>query len=101
MNRKHDLLAGCRYIADKQVKNNFGWAMDKLILAASVYFIWQERNRRLFTGVSRNVESVINCIKDSVKTRLLALKVKKSTKSQRTASKWGLKWSSNDMFEAC
>ncbi|PWA96856.1 hypothetical protein CTI12_AA036050 [Artemisia annua] len=90
-----------QYIADKQVKNNFGWAVDKLILAASVYFIWQERNRRLFTGVSRNVESVINCIKDSVKTRLLALKVKKSNKSQRIASKWGLKWSSNDMFEAC
>ena len=101
MNRNHDLLSGCRYIADKQVKNNFGWAVDKLILAASVYFIWQERNRRLFTGVSRNVESVISCIKDSVKTRLLALKVKKSTKSQRIASKWGLKWSSNEMFEAC
>ncbi|PWA39454.1 RNA-directed DNA polymerase, eukaryota, Reverse transcriptase zinc-binding domain protein [Artemisia annua] len=101
MNKNHGLLTSCRYIANKQIKNNFGWTVDKLILAASVYFIWQERNRRLFTRDGRNVDSVICCIKDSVKTRLLALKVKKSTKAQRIASKWGLKWSNNEMFEAC
>ena len=86
------LMHCCSYIAEKQIKNNFSWVVDKLILVATVYFIWQERNGRLFKGESRNEEMFINCIKDNVKTKLMTVCVKKSFKAQVIASKWGLQW---------
>ena len=34
------LLDNCKLIAQKQVRNNFGWTIDKLIVAATVYYLW-------------------------------------------------------------
>nr|GEU89886.1 histidine kinase 3 [Tanacetum cinerariifolium] len=43
-------------------KNSIGNVVNKIVLAATVYFIWQENNLRLFRGESRNEEVVINVI---------------------------------------
>ncbi|PWA80067.1 hypothetical protein CTI12_AA200360 [Artemisia annua] len=85
----------------KQVRNNFGWTVDKIIVAASVYYLWQERNWRLFKDKCRTVEVVVNIIKDSVKTQLLTLKVRKTVKSQLIADRWRLYWATNGNFVAC
>ena len=101
LNMTDSLYDNCITIATKQVKNNFGWVVDKIIFAATVYFIWQERNWRLFKDEKRYVEVVVKSIKDSVKSKLLSLKVKKSMKAQLLADKWGLNWTSNGDFLAC
>ncbi|GJR86928.1 hypothetical protein Tco_0210939 [Tanacetum coccineum] len=50
----------------------------RLSLAASVYLIWQERNRRIFKDEKRNVDELFSIFKDTIRLRLVSLKVKDS-----------------------
>ncbi|XP_024963616.1 uncharacterized protein LOC112503869 [Cynara cardunculus var. scolymus] len=43
---------------------------QKLAVAASVYYIWQERNRRLFTGESRTSLQLVKVIDDAISMRV-------------------------------
>ena len=47
--------------------NSFEARIKNLSLAASVYYIWQERNTRIFTNAAHNWEFVIARISDCVK----------------------------------
>ncbi|GKA84481.1 hypothetical protein Tco_0806076 [Tanacetum coccineum] len=58
-------------------KNSIGNVVNKLVLAATVYFIWQERNLRSFRGESRSEEVVLNAICESVKSKLMSIRVKR------------------------
>ncbi|XP_074265640.1 uncharacterized protein LOC141588080 [Silene latifolia] len=51
-----------------------GWRKKRArcSLAATVYFLWQERNWRIFRGVSRTIEQVVYQIKYYVSIRLYA-----------------------------
>ncbi|GJS57688.1 hypothetical protein Tco_0652472 [Tanacetum coccineum] len=51
---------------------------ERLSLAASVYLIWQERNRRIFKDEKRNVDELFSIFKDTIRLRLMSLKVKDS-----------------------
>ncbi|GJY03689.1 reverse transcriptase domain, reverse transcriptase zinc-binding domain protein [Tanacetum coccineum] len=48
----------------------------KLVFAASCYFIWQERNNRLFKNIKRSEDQVIEVIKSTVRLKLLSCKFK-------------------------
>ncbi|GKE33425.1 hypothetical protein Tco_1452747, partial [Tanacetum coccineum] len=50
----------------------------KLVVAATTYFIWQERNNRMFKKSKRSVEQVADCIINVVRFKLLSCKWKKS-----------------------
>ncbi|GJY74975.1 reverse transcriptase domain, reverse transcriptase zinc-binding domain protein [Tanacetum coccineum] len=50
----------------------------KLVVAASAYFIWQERNWRLFKNKKRSATQVIECIMSLVRLKLLSCHFKKS-----------------------
>ncbi|GJY38226.1 hypothetical protein Tco_0424590, partial [Tanacetum coccineum] len=50
----------------------------KLVVAASAYYIWQERNRRLFKNNNRTTKQVIECIMSLVHLKLISCKFKKS-----------------------
>nr|GEU91504.1 ribonuclease H-like domain-containing protein [Tanacetum cinerariifolium] len=50
----------------------------RLSLAASVYLIWQERNRRIFKEEKRSTKELFSIFKDTIKLRLMSLKVKDS-----------------------
>ncbi|GJY49962.1 hypothetical protein Tco_0439918 [Tanacetum coccineum] len=52
----------------------------KLVFAASCYFIWQERNNRLFKNQKRSEDQVIEVIKSTVRLKLLSCKFKKTKK---------------------
>ncbi|XP_024976218.1 uncharacterized protein LOC112514118 [Cynara cardunculus var. scolymus] len=43
---------------------------QKLAVAASVYYIWQDRNRRLFTGESRTYLQLVKVIVDAISMRV-------------------------------
>ncbi|GJR05399.1 integrase, catalytic region, zinc finger, CCHC-type containing protein [Tanacetum coccineum] len=62
----------------------------KLVIAASAYFIWQERNWRLFRQSKRNPTQVIECITYSVRLKLLSCKFKKSKDGVKLARLWEL-----------
>ncbi|GKB46814.1 zinc finger, CCHC-type containing protein [Tanacetum coccineum] len=50
----------------------------KLVVAALTYFIWQERNWRLFKKQKRTYKQVIDCIKLAIRLKLLSCCFKKS-----------------------
>ncbi|XP_071687109.1 uncharacterized protein [Rutidosis leptorrhynchoides] len=64
--------------------------LTRLVIDASVYFVWQERNKRCFQGVKRNSEELITIVQDYIKVKLLTLKVKDSKAVREVEQKWGV-----------
>nr|GEW02599.1 hypothetical protein [Tanacetum cinerariifolium] len=62
----------------------------KLVFAASCYFIWQERNNRLFSKQKRSEDQVIEAIKSTVRLKLLSCKFKKTKNVQMYLHQWEL-----------
>ncbi|GKA50438.1 hypothetical protein Tco_0743511 [Tanacetum coccineum] len=58
----------------------------KLVVAASAYFIWQERNWRLFKKSKRSIDQVVSCISSSVRMKLLSCAFKRTTEGVLYAS---------------
>ncbi|GJW54763.1 reverse transcriptase domain, reverse transcriptase zinc-binding domain protein [Tanacetum coccineum] len=64
--------------------------VTKLVIAASAYYIWQERNWRLFKNSERKPIQIYECIQSSVRLKLLSCKLKKSKNGERMARLWEL-----------
>ncbi|GJY66563.1 reverse transcriptase domain-containing protein [Tanacetum coccineum] len=62
----------------------------KLVVAASAYFVWQERNNQLFKNNKRMVTQLIGCIMSSIRLKLLSCCFKKSREGVRLAHEWSL-----------
>ncbi|GKF04253.1 hypothetical protein Tco_0034921 [Tanacetum coccineum] len=52
--------------------------ISKLVLAAAAYFLWQERNNRLFRKEKRSIDQVVDCIINSVRLKLVSCRWKSS-----------------------
>ncbi|GJW04780.1 RNA-directed DNA polymerase, eukaryota, reverse transcriptase zinc-binding domain protein [Tanacetum coccineum] len=69
--------------------NNTLWSIiQRLVFGAAVYFIWQEHNFRLFRSVERPADKVFDIIVDTVRLRLLGLKIKRSHEVEKAAAIW-------------
>ncbi|GJY03343.1 hypothetical protein Tco_0369283 [Tanacetum coccineum] len=64
--------------------------LRRLAFAASVYHIWQERNKRLFSSQQRNWEIIINTIINTVRFKLAGLRLKKSFHVNEIAQEWSV-----------
>ncbi|GJR51142.1 RNA-directed DNA polymerase, eukaryota, reverse transcriptase zinc-binding domain protein [Tanacetum coccineum] len=53
-----------------------------------VYYIWQERNNRLFRNEKRDINTIINIAKEAVGMKLLGIKVKESGTVKEVEEKW-------------
>ncbi|XP_071739744.1 uncharacterized protein [Rutidosis leptorrhynchoides] len=60
----------------------------KLVFAASVYFIWQERNNIYFQGKVRSEDQVFKTIFSTVRMKLMSLNFKDSEMVRKLRSKW-------------
>nr|GEY48812.1 hypothetical protein [Tanacetum cinerariifolium] len=65
-------------IAEKPSNNNIWKILQRLIVYASVYYIWLERNKRIFHDEKRSTNALCKKIEDNIENMLRALKVKKS-----------------------
>ncbi|GJY53051.1 RNA-directed DNA polymerase, eukaryota, reverse transcriptase zinc-binding domain protein [Tanacetum coccineum] len=98
-----EIVSGISIRAD----NNTLWSIiQRLVFAAAVYFIWRERNFRLFRKEERSADAVFNSIVDTVRLRLLGLKIKRSSEVDKAVALWKLpikdvreKWAGMDMNE--
>ncbi|PWA39938.1 reverse transcriptase domain, Reverse transcriptase zinc-binding domain protein [Artemisia annua] len=77
-------------MADSGNGNNIKSVVKRLLLAASVYNIWKERNGRIFRDVTKSGNEVFNSIVETVKTRLVGLTVRDSGAVRRTERVWGI-----------
>ncbi|GJS26214.1 reverse transcriptase domain, reverse transcriptase zinc-binding domain protein [Tanacetum coccineum] len=62
----------------------------KLLIAAAAYYVWQERNWRLFKKGKRSPDQLVECIRSSVRLRLFSCTFKKSKDGERMAKLWDL-----------
>ncbi|PWA51007.1 reverse transcriptase zinc-binding domain-containing protein [Artemisia annua] len=69
--------------------NNSLWSViQRLVFGAAVYYIWQERNLRLFEKKFRSEEAVFKIIVDIVRHKLLSLRITQSVDSVNAAVIW-------------
>ncbi|GJV59381.1 hypothetical protein Tco_1465481 [Tanacetum coccineum] len=68
--------------------NSIGSIIRRLVFAASVYSIWQERNARIFKDERKRSEDVYNQMIETVKCKLLNLIVKESTNVRDVEKRW-------------
>lgn len=50
----------------------------KLVFAAATYYVWQERNKRLFTKEKRTREQLVSVIKDMVRLKLATCRFRRT-----------------------
>ncbi|MFS8002519.1 hypothetical protein Hanom_Chr13g01203021 [Helianthus anomalus] len=62
----------------------------RLLVAATTYFIWQERNARLFKNELRPPESIIELIIQQVRYKLMGAKLKNCDNVRRLLGDWGI-----------
>ncbi|GJY77568.1 RNA-directed DNA polymerase, eukaryota, reverse transcriptase zinc-binding domain protein [Tanacetum coccineum] len=68
--------------------NSIVSVVGKLVFGAMVYYIWQERNRRVFTQDRRDEKAIIEIITKSVRMRLMGLKVYKTSQVIKVFERW-------------
>nr|GEZ41450.1 RNA-directed DNA polymerase, eukaryota, reverse transcriptase zinc-binding domain protein [Tanacetum cinerariifolium] len=67
------------------------WKDKRLVLGASVYYVWQERNMRLFQKKFRSAEDLCFLTRDTVRCKMLSLKARNSSQESEAASLWNFK----------
>ncbi|PWA74821.1 Phytosulfokine [Artemisia annua] len=70
-------------------KNTIWIVIQRLVFGASVYYIWQERNMRLFGSYGRTVEELLKVIVDTVRCRIMGLKLSATNYVMNAAEIWG------------
>ena len=65
-------------ICIRKASNSILNIIQRLVFGAAVYFIWQERNIRLFAKKDRSVNDLFNQIVNVVRLKLLSLNIKRS-----------------------
>nr|GEU95971.1 hypothetical protein [Tanacetum cinerariifolium] len=63
----------------------------RLICGAAVYYIWQERNNRLFKNEKREIKTVFNIDREALGMKLMGLKVKESRTTREVEERWNVK----------
>ncbi|GJT13943.1 RNA-directed DNA polymerase, eukaryota, reverse transcriptase zinc-binding domain protein [Tanacetum coccineum] len=74
----------------KKPSNSIWSVIQRLVLGASVYFNWQERNVILFDSKNRSIDVVLNIIVNTVRLKLLSLNLKWSRDVGTAVKVWHL-----------
>ncbi|XP_071739002.1 uncharacterized protein [Rutidosis leptorrhynchoides] len=70
-----------KYTAIKDIRN----ILNKVAIGVVVYYIWMERNRRIFRKVKKSVNEVSDDVKDFIRVKMTSLKVKDTKNVQKVA----------------
>ncbi|KAJ9535293.1 hypothetical protein OSB04_un001605 [Centaurea solstitialis] len=81
-------------LVEELSKYNYGrsiWSVvHRLVFAAGVYFLWQERNNRRYGENHRSVVVLARQVLELIKLKLMGLKVKNNDQTKRVAIIWDL-----------
>ena len=78
------------YLCGRPVNKSIWSVLQRLVFGALVYFIWQERNSRCFQNKSRSFDELCGIVRDTVRCKMMSLKVRPSRQSYEAASLWNL-----------
>ncbi|KAK1414778.1 hypothetical protein QVD17_30537 [Tagetes erecta] len=79
-----------QYLISRGEWNSISSIVDRLVLGAAAYYIWQERNARLFKNAKRTPIQISNVILKTVRMRLLSIRMKESITSRRIMTRWDI-----------
>ncbi|GKC39023.1 cytochrome P450 [Tanacetum coccineum] len=65
--------------------------LDRMVFATVIYFIWNERNKRIFTQEQKNAQDILNGIVESIKMQLMCLKVRSSSAVKEISKEWNIR----------
>nr|GEW45364.1 hypothetical protein [Tanacetum cinerariifolium] len=77
-----------KFMINRPINKSIWSILQRLVLGATVYFIWQERNLRLFQNRHRSKEELCRLIKDMVRLRVLSLRLKPSAQVYEAIDIW-------------
>ena len=68
--------------------NSINSIVRRLVLVASMYYIWVERNKRQFTVEKRSNKEILKATIDNVRQKLASFRVKGSTQVAKVSKEW-------------
>ncbi|GJZ10331.1 hypothetical protein Tco_0545090 [Tanacetum coccineum] len=71
------------------LNKNIWSIMRRIVCSTTVYYIWQERNNRLFKNEHRTKDKLLSIIKETIILKLAGLTVKESNTVKEVEDKWG------------
>ncbi|KAK1440857.1 hypothetical protein QVD17_06689 [Tagetes erecta] len=78
------------WLCDRAKSSTLLSIVSKLLVAGSVYYIWQERCNRLFMNHARPPDILAKTIMDTVRYRLMGLKIKQTERSRQILQDWNI-----------
>ncbi|PWA37217.1 Phytosulfokine [Artemisia annua] len=79
-------------MVNRTASNTIWSVIQRLVVGAVVYCIWQERNIRRSCQSYKSEETVFNHIVSTIRLKLLGLKVRYSTSVYKAACIWDIPW---------
>ncbi|PWA92677.1 ulp1 protease family, C-terminal catalytic domain-containing protein [Artemisia annua] len=62
--------------------------LRRIVVAAYVCYIWNERNKKIFTNMRRNCQELLSIITNIIRMKLVSLTVKESKQVDRVSREW-------------
>ncbi|XP_022037864.1 uncharacterized protein LOC110940588 [Helianthus annuus] len=62
----------------------------KMVVSAAGYFVWQERNLRLFTSKKRSAKRLVDIVLATVRMKLHTMRFKRTSQVERILQDWSL-----------
>lgn len=62
--------------------------VNKLIFSALIYFLWQERNWRLFQNSRRSSVQLIGSIEENIRFKIMGLKLRDNSRVRKVLQDW-------------
>ncbi|XP_052621954.1 uncharacterized protein LOC128127522 [Lactuca sativa] len=88
-----EIIIELQYSLKKKNISNF---IKKTALAATVYHIWNERNKRLFGKQSNSVENVVKIITENIRLKMFSLKLGYLGLNEEICKQWNVPVKNND-----
>ncbi|GKA87331.1 RNA-directed DNA polymerase, eukaryota, reverse transcriptase zinc-binding domain protein [Tanacetum coccineum] len=83
-------------IAELPCNNAIRSVVRRIILATAVYYIWKERNLRIFASSNMASDNLLQVIMENIRLQIQNLHVKKSTHVCKIANEWNMKFSNEE-----
>lgn len=71
-------------------RNLFSNIIGRLVLSATVYFIWQERNLRIHNKGTRSVDQVFKLIFETIRCKVMSLRFKATLGVREQIAQWNV-----------
>lgn len=88
----HELSSIVSYLIRRPISKNAWSIVQRIVVGAAIYFVWQERNLRLFQGKRRTADVlfkiIIIIIIHNVRLKLIGLKFKNTRQVKEMCDLW-------------